>query len=370
MTNLTPLQLQIISDEYYVNGYVLGRDKLTEHLRDKYPQEIFNPKSIMEWLRYQPTHSIHQRQRKPKQINSFKPIYPMHSFSIDLIDYSKNGSTYTDPTNTSYTFYYILVIIDNYSRFMWAYPMESKMANLTAYYVHMWYTTQYMGVRIAPPAFFQFDNGGEFQMMNTYIEALPCNTIRSIPHVPQSNSLVERSIGKLKRIMSKLIHIRHQSYISIQANQVHGNRGALRDKVLWQQWHMELDKSIHIYNNMKHSTTEEKPVDAISIYNVSVDTIKQRATDNGINNAILYVNYPLRQLVRKLIHKGQIGKHDKNTFSQEVYIIIARRNVNANRQTKYFIQQAHPDQITHPNEVVGEPENHYFYREHLNPINV
>ncbi len=48
--------------------------------------------------------------------------------------------------------------------------------------------------------------------------------------------------------MSKLIHIRHQSYISIQANHVHGNRGALRDKVLWQQWHMELDKSIHIYN--------------------------------------------------------------------------------------------------------------------------
>ncbi len=86
----------------------------------------------------------------------------MHSFSIDLIDYSKNGSTYTDPTNTSYTFYYILVIIDNYFRFMWAYPMESKMANRTAYYFYMWYTTRYLSTRIAPPAFFQFDNGGEF----------------------------------------------------------------------------------------------------------------------------------------------------------------------------------------------------------------
>ena len=80
---------------------------------------------------------------------------------------------------------------------------------------------------------------------------------------------------------------------------------------------MELDKSIHIYNNMKHSTTEEKPVDAISIYNVSVDTIKQRATDNGINNAMLYVNYPLRQLVRKLIHKGRLESMIKILFHKK-----------------------------------------------------
>ena len=44
--------------------------------------------------------TMHQRNLKPKKIGSFKPQYPFHSFSIDLIDYSKNGSVYTDPQKT------------------------------------------------------------------------------------------------------------------------------------------------------------------------------------------------------------------------------------------------------------------------------
>ena len=33
MAGLSPQQLQIISQEYYINGFVLGRDKLYEHLK-------------------------------------------------------------------------------------------------------------------------------------------------------------------------------------------------------------------------------------------------------------------------------------------------------------------------------------------------
>ena len=69
---LTNLQLQQISDEYYVKGYVLGRDLLSDHMRDTYnaaalPQDLYHSRDdIMEWLKYQPVHTMHQRQMKPK----------------------------------------------------------------------------------------------------------------------------------------------------------------------------------------------------------------------------------------------------------------------------------------------------------------
>ena len=128
---LTNLRLQQISDEYYVKGYVLGRDLLSDHMSYTYnaaalPQDLYHLRDdIMEWLKYQPVHTMHQRQMKPTKIRSFKPNYPFHSFSIDLIDYSKNASVYTDPhTNITHTYFYILIIIDNYSRFMWAIHMN------------------------------------------------------------------------------------------------------------------------------------------------------------------------------------------------------------------------------------------------------
>ena len=52
---------------------------------------------VEEWLRYQHVKMTHQRQRKPKSIDHFRPVRPLHSISIDLIDYTKNGSSYTNP---------------------------------------------------------------------------------------------------------------------------------------------------------------------------------------------------------------------------------------------------------------------------------
>ena len=71
MAGLSPQQLQIISQEYYTNGFVLGRDKLYQHL-----QVNMNPMlnalnqfdsrdQIADWLKRQPVNTIHSRQRKP-----------------------------------------------------------------------------------------------------------------------------------------------------------------------------------------------------------------------------------------------------------------------------------------------------------------
>ena len=80
--------------------------------------------------------------------------------------------------------------------------MESKRSELLVYHFHMWYVNQYLSINIAPPAFFQMDNGSEFTMLDAYATALPSNVVRSIPNIPQSNALVERSIGKVKHVIS------------------------------------------------------------------------------------------------------------------------------------------------------------------------
>ena len=99
MAGLSPQQLQIISQEYYTNGFVLGRDKLYQHLRvNMNPMlnavnQFDSRDDIADWLKRQPVNTIYSKQRKPKNIDHFHPRFPLHSLSIDLIDYSKNGST-------------------------------------------------------------------------------------------------------------------------------------------------------------------------------------------------------------------------------------------------------------------------------------
>jgi hypothetical protein len=216
------------------------------------------------------------------------------------------------------------------------------------------------------------DNGGEFAMTDLFITALPSTVIRSIPRVPQSNALVERSIGTLKRILTKLIHTRHQAYIGIQANNIHGVRNAMKNPVMWQQWHNELDRGVSIYNNKKNSTTGETPIDALSNHGVTPLQIQNRAVDNGIQRDGNQSNLPLHAFVRKFEHKNVIEKKDKNNWSAQIYKIINRRNVhNPDRPTKYTIQKIDTDQ-TGANygtvDVNVAPYGHGLYKEHLNEV--
>ena len=118
---------------------MLGRDRLYEHMVQTYyinigwngtPNMLDSRDLVEEWLRYQHVNTIHQRQRKPKSIDHFSPARPLHSISIDLIDYTKNGSSYTNPADGRSSIYkYMLIIIDNYSRYMWAFPLGIKEAS-------------------------------------------------------------------------------------------------------------------------------------------------------------------------------------------------------------------------------------------------
>lgn len=378
---LNPIQLQAISDEYYTKKFVLGRDKLYQHMKDNYPQFVgtinnFDSRDdIGDWLKFQPVNTIHAKQRKPRNIDHFKPRKPFHSISVDLIDYSKNGSSYTDPsTNVTHVYYYILVVIDNYSRYMWAFPLRRKTSAETLAKFTTWYNTHYLTYYAPQPApqirFIQMDNGGEFVGIANFCQNLPnpIPVVHSIPNVPQSNALVERSIGTLKRILAKLIHIRHQSIIAITNTNIVGIPANLNNPILWQQWHMDLDRAVTNYNNIKHSSFGRKPADAINLNIVNLAAYNAGLKQN--NNVVPdQHDLNLNSYVRLIRIKGKLGKYDKLNWSSTVYIITDRRHVgNPNRRTKYQITEAHPNQAANPMLTVGNPLNHWYYKEHLQEI--
>ena len=60
---LTPQQLEIISDEYYVKGFVHGRNRLYNHMKASYPGVFDSRDNIGEWLKYQEVNQFFQYQK-------------------------------------------------------------------------------------------------------------------------------------------------------------------------------------------------------------------------------------------------------------------------------------------------------------------
>ena len=49
---LTPQQLELVSDEYYVKGFLHGRNRLYDHMRATYPDIFTSRDDIGEWLKF------------------------------------------------------------------------------------------------------------------------------------------------------------------------------------------------------------------------------------------------------------------------------------------------------------------------------
>jgi hypothetical protein len=80
--------------------------------------------NILEWLKYQEVYQNFQYQRKPRAVSSMIPIRPFHSISIDSIDKSNQPSLVIENRFFKKFYHYIFVIEDNFSRYMYCFPLE------------------------------------------------------------------------------------------------------------------------------------------------------------------------------------------------------------------------------------------------------
>ena len=91
------------------------------------------------------------------------------------------------------------------------------------------------------------DNGGEFT--KEFADVLKERSIyisHTIPHMPQSNSIVERANGVIKRFIDKLIFVR-----------------ANEDYSKWAEY---LEEAVDIYNHTVKSSTGYTTDEAVKFY--------------------------------------------------------------------------------------------------------
>jgi len=115
---------KMLKKAFYDENNMMGRDSLFYILKKQYPKTHPTEDEIETWLKRQEVQQIYGATRKGGSSDRFYPTKPWANISIDLIDFSNK----VGPGNMKY----ILVVIDNFSRFMMTRPMVNKTAAITA----------------------------------------------------------------------------------------------------------------------------------------------------------------------------------------------------------------------------------------------
>jgi hypothetical protein len=234
-----------LSDIYYKQGAKFGVQKLFKLVQQEYPQLRITRNNVNEWLKKQEEHQKNQPVKRIRHTKSIKSNNKHELLQIDLIDYSQNAS----PNQNKY----IVMIIDVYSRYLWAYATKSKNSNKIAEtfekFLNEIDTSKYPIKKI------QTDKGGEF--MGEFDELLKKHDILHIANSnPQANGIIERTNYNIKSLIAKYLQ----------------NKPNLNQFTV-------LDKIVDIYNNSYHRSIKMNPIQA---YNI--DTEKERKDLNKIHN--------------------------------------------------------------------------------------
>ena len=157
---ITADQEKLLEELYYKSGFKVGRDKLYDELVDRH-QKLFekNPdkfpsrRDVMKWMKNQEIYQRFRGAKKSSGISSFKPIKPLHSLSADLIDFTNQPAK---------NFRYILVVVDNFSRYVWVRPLTAKEPQKTGPAMKS-ILDEIKKDFDKKPAYIQTDDGSEFK---------------------------------------------------------------------------------------------------------------------------------------------------------------------------------------------------------------
>jgi len=303
---LTKKEEQLLEDFYYDKGYTIGRDNLYKILVKEHPNEHPSRREVMAWLKDQETHQIYRGAKKSSGISSFRPIKPLNSLSADLIDLvNKPAKNYK----------YILVVVDNFSRFMWARAITTKEPSKVAPKMED-ILNEIEEEFDKTPKYIQTDDGSEFKgEFLKLLNSRKVKNVRTLAAQPWSNALVERANGKLKSVLFKNKSIKG------------GN------------WFDNLKKAIEVYNEYVNRSTKYAPKDAIKLEKEGQDELKDNVKTLAIEQKTLKpTNYEVGQRVRKKIPKGKLDKGlSSPNWTQKTYTITKVTKGVGVRPTKYAL---------------------------------
>ena len=232
---------------YYNNQRIIRKDEivaiLTEMLKD--PVNVggrdylyqavlrkgfigISRRSVMDYLRNLEAYQLIQPLQRSSTLRPIVTNGPNYVWQIDLID-MQNLSHYNQGYN------YILVMIDLFSKYVFAIPIKTKSAEDVA--DAMTFILDKLDPNQQPSAI-QSDNGPEFKndLIRDTLKDINIKQIFSKPYTPQSQGIVERFNKTLKQ---RLLLIMTQN----------SNK----------KWLLSLESVLLGYNNSKHSSTGFAP---------------------------------------------------------------------------------------------------------------
>ena len=304
---LTKTDIERLEETYYKEGYTLGRDALHGVLKEKYK----NPppkRGVMAWLKQQELHQLYLQTKNTDSAVSFSPYKPLDSLSADLIDFTNKPAQ---------QYRYILVVVDNFSRFMFAEAMTSKKAETTAKAMAK-ILDRIKEEYKEKPEYILSDDGSEFK--GAYIKLLEDRKIskrRTIAGAPQSNGMAERANGKLKMLLS------------------------MNKEIFRGSWKTNLNKCVNIYNDYVNRTTGFKPSVAIGFTDKKAEEAKrlrhnvkmvQRREDRK-----KMPDFKVGDRVRVKIPKGKLDKMSTPNWSSKIHTISKVLKADKTVNTKYHV---------------------------------
>lgn len=162
----------------------------------------------------------------------------------------------TDDISTKCGFKYVLSIIDQFSKWIWSYPLKEKSAHecllCLMNYVYAF----------GFPKKLHIDNGKEFKniQFNIFCSGNNINHVFSKPYTPKSNGCIEASHKEIKKFINDKFYTNEKE--SIDLNEV-------------------LLNAINNHNNIVYSTTNYKPIDLkndLDIINLVKSNIENKIT--------------------------------------------------------------------------------------------
>ena len=203
-------------------------------------------------------------------------------WSIDLADFSD----YKISNNKNYR--YIFIIIDNFSKYLWAIPLKNKFSQTITNEFSIILTTSKR-----KPLKLESDRGTEFynSIFQNFLKSKNINHYSRF--TDKGPSIAERVIRTIRNLLKKPVFLA-------------GNA----------DWLSELPSVVKKYNNSIHSSTKMTPIQASKKSN-------QKLVYNNLKDdrEVQKPKFKLGQLVRTADIKKVFSKGDSTNYSYKLYTI-------------------------------------------------
>jgi hypothetical protein len=282
---LNKKQEEILKKVYYEDKFLFGRDKLFAHLRDNYPEYKVSKRQVMVWLKNQEVYQINYTPPLNTSIKRFNASTPGY-IQIDLIDMSNNPEK---------GFFWILTAVDIFSKKAVALPLKQKSQASTVKVMDK-LLDFYDVISVI-----QTDNGKEFDLPQFY-DTYSIKHLTSKAYTPQSQGIVERFNGTIKRLIAK-------------NQEITGKK----------TWIADLPTLINNYNNSIHDITKATP-DNVQINDVEVKKKLQNVKTSAVQMRMRKIEEILDvgSKVRVKLVKTSFDKKAANNYTKTIYTIFKK----------------------------------------------